>query len=107
MHYKNYFLVAGLCVAMLFKAQQTQPELYDPYTPEYFSVGKNDPAWLQLIVDNPSGVNFFEMEKKFGEWLDNDPDARHKTPEKKPAVNFYRRWQKAYRPFVNGNGEIV
>ncbi|WP_445482587.1 T9SS type A sorting domain-containing protein [Riemerella anatipestifer] len=107
MHYKNYFLVAGLCVAMLFKAQQTQPELYDPYTPEYFSVGKNDPAWLQLIVDNPSGVNFFEMEKKFGEWLDSDPDARRKTPEKKPAVNFYRRWQKAYRPFVNGNGEIV
>ncbi|MDY3402127.1 T9SS type A sorting domain-containing protein [Riemerella anatipestifer] len=107
MHYKNYFLVAGLCVAMLFKAQQTQPELYDPYTPEYFSVGKNDPAWLQLIVDNPSGINFFEMEKKFGEWLDSDPDARRKTPEKKPAVNFYRRWQKAYRPFVNGNGEIV
>ncbi|WP_425343236.1 VPS10 domain-containing protein [Riemerella anatipestifer] len=106
MHYKNYFLIAGLCTAMLFKAQN-QPELYDPYTPEYFSVSKEDPAWLQLIVDNPRGVNFFEMEKKFGEWLEKDPDARRKTPEKKPAVNFYRRWQKAYRPFVNGNGEIV
>ncbi|WP_434576581.1 VPS10 domain-containing protein [Riemerella anatipestifer] len=106
MHYKNYFLVAGICTAMLFKAQNQQ-ELYDPYTPEYFSVSKEDPAWLQLIVDNPNGVNFFEMEKKFGEWLDSDPDARRKTPEKKPAVNFYRRWQRAYKPFVNGNGEIV
>ncbi|MDD1524419.1 hypothetical protein CYV15_09405 [Riemerella anatipestifer] len=91
---------------MLFKAQNQQ-ELYDPYTPEYFSVSKEDPAWLQLIVDNPSGVNFFEMEKKFDEWLDSDPDARRKTPEKKPAVNFYRRWQKAYKPFVNRNGDIV
>uniref|UniRef100_UPI0035D4FC6C VPS10 domain-containing protein n=1 Tax=Riemerella anatipestifer TaxID=34085 RepID=UPI0035D4FC6C len=98
--------MAGLCATMLLKAQN-QMELHDPYTPEYFSVGKDDPAWLKLIVDNPRGVNFFEMEKKFGEWLDSDPDARRKTPEKKPVVNFYRRWQKAYRPFVNGNGEIV
>ncbi|MDY3547720.1 hypothetical protein PG291_03790 [Riemerella anatipestifer] len=102
--YKKVLLLACFYASLLMGQQQ---ELYDPYTPEYFSVGKNDPAWLQLIVDNPSGVNFFEMEKKFGEWLDNDPDARRKTPEKKPAVNFYRRWQKAYRPFVNGNGEIV
>ncbi|WP_252339430.1 VPS10 domain-containing protein [Riemerella anatipestifer] len=106
MHYKNYFLIASLCAITLFKAQN-QAELYDPYTPENFSVSKEDPAWLQLIIDNPSGINFFEMEKKFGEWLDNDPDARRKTPEKKPAVNFYRRWQRAYRPFVNSNGEIV
>ncbi|WP_258873566.1 hypothetical protein [Riemerella anatipestifer] len=82
MHYKNYFLVAGLCVAMLFKAQQTQPELYDPYTPEYFSVGKDDPAWLKLIVDNPSGVNFFEMEKKFGEWLESAPMPKEKPRRK-------------------------
>ncbi|MBT0530721.1 T9SS type A sorting domain-containing protein [Riemerella anatipestifer] len=102
--YKKVLLLACFYASLLMGQQQ---ELYDPYTPEYFSVGKDDPAWLKLIVDNPSGVNFFEMEKKFGEWLDSDPDARRKTPEKKPAVNFYRRWQKAYRPFVNGNGEIV
>ncbi|MCD5969282.1 VPS10 domain-containing protein [Riemerella anatipestifer] len=102
--YKKVLLLACFYASLLMGQQQ---ELYDPYTPEYFSVGKDDPAWLKLIVDNPSGVNFFEMEKKFGEWLESDPDARRKTPEKKPAVNFYRRWQKAYRPFVNGNGEIV
>ncbi|MFX1613137.1 T9SS type A sorting domain-containing protein [Riemerella anatipestifer] len=102
--YKKVLLLACFYASLLMGQQQ---ELYDPYTPEYFSVGKDDPAWLKLIVDNPSGVNFFEMEKKFGEWLDSDPDARRKTPEKKPAVNFYRRWQKAYRPFVNGKGEII
>ncbi|MDY3338119.1 hypothetical protein PG279_02875 [Riemerella anatipestifer] len=102
--YKKVLLLACFYASLLMGQQK---ELYDSYTPEYFSVSKEDPAWLQLIVDNPSGVNFFEMEKKFGEWLDSDPDARRKTPEKKPAVNFYRRWQKAYRPFVNGNGEIV
>ncbi|MDR7796279.1 T9SS type A sorting domain-containing protein [Riemerella anatipestifer] len=102
--YKKVLLLTYFYASLLMGQQQ---ELYDPYTPEYFSMGKNDPAWLQLIVDNPSGVNFFEMEKKFGEWLDSDPDARRKTPEKKPVVNFYRRWQKAYRPFVNGKGEIV
>ncbi|MFX1617162.1 T9SS type A sorting domain-containing protein [Riemerella anatipestifer] len=102
--YKKVLLLTCFYASLLMGQQQ---EFYDPYTPEYFSVGKDDPAWLKLIVDNPSGVNFFEMEKKFGEWLESDPDAKRKTPEKKPAVNFYRRWQKAYRPFVNGNGEIV
>ncbi|MDO5616673.1 MAG: hypothetical protein Q4G16_10815, partial [Cruoricaptor ignavus] len=29
-----------------------------------------------------------------------------KTTDKKPAVNFYRRWQKAFTPFVQSNGEI-
>ncbi|MDY3318557.1 T9SS type A sorting domain-containing protein [Riemerella anatipestifer] len=102
--YKKVLLLTCFYASLIMGQQQ---ELYDPYTPESFSVGKDDPAWLKLIVDNPRGVNFFEMEKKFGEWLEKDPDARRKTPEKKPAVNFYRRWQKAYRPFVNGNGEIV
>ncbi|MRN16932.1 T9SS C-terminal target domain-containing protein [Riemerella anatipestifer] len=102
--YKKVLLLTCFYASLLMGQQQ---ELYDPYTPEYFSVGKDAPAWLKLIVDNPRGVNFFEMEKKFSEWLEKDPDARRKTPEKKPAVNFYRRWQKAYRPFVNGNGEIV
>ncbi|MGQ2117914.1 hypothetical protein [Ornithobacterium rhinotracheale] len=86
-------------------AQRAGEELYDPYMPEYFA-GK-DPAWLQDIQKNPRGVNFYEMEKKFQDWLKADPDAKKKTVDKKPAVNFYRRWRKAYAPFVDAKGNIV
>ncbi|MBV7441792.1 T9SS type A sorting domain-containing protein [Weeksellaceae bacterium TAE3-ERU29] len=98
-------LIAFLSAMVGVMGQQNSEQLYDPYTPEYF-IG-DEPAWLQDIVKNPRGVNFFEMEKKFAEWIKNDIDARKKTVDKKPAVNFYRRWQKAYRPFVNNKGEIV
>nr|WP_185147438.1 hypothetical protein [Ornithobacterium rhinotracheale] len=101
-----------LCTALLLVAvnllgQRTpsEAELYDPYEPEYFA-GK-DPAWLQDIQKNPRGVNFYEMEKKFQDWLKADPDAKKKTVDKKPAVNFYRRWRKAYAPFVDVKGNIV
>ncbi|WP_020608198.1 WD40/YVTN/BNR-like repeat-containing protein [Riemerella columbina] len=102
---ENYgLIILAFLMSIGYCNAQTQ-ELYDPYTPEYFT--GNDPAWLQEIQKNPRGVNFFEMERKFQEWLASDPDAKKKTPEKKPAVNFYRRWRRAYEPFVNNKGEIV
>ncbi|MRI63287.1 T9SS C-terminal target domain-containing protein [Ornithobacterium rhinotracheale] len=104
----NKFLYAFAILVVTNLSGQNRPkdvELYDPYTPEYFA-GK-DPAWLQEIQRNPHGVNFYEMERKFYAWLEADPDAKKKTVDKKPAVNFYRRWRKAYLPFVNSKGEIV
>ncbi|MGV4461324.1 fibronectin type III domain-containing protein [Ornithobacterium rhinotracheale] len=102
---KKIFAVVIFMIAMSSFAQRAGEELYDPYMPEYFA-GK-DPAWLQDIQKNPRGVNFYEMEKKYQEWLASDPDAKKKTLDKKPAVNFYRRWRKAYAPFVDSKGNIV
>ncbi|WP_051617650.1 hypothetical protein [Prevotella sp. HUN102] len=79
--------------------------IFDPYTPEPLPV--DAPAWMSEIAKNPSSANFRKMDSLFRAWLANDVDARVKTIERKPAVNFYRRWEKAYRPYVGGNGRIV
>lgn len=79
--------------------------LYDPYTPEPLPAGA--PAWLREIARDPSGVNFARMDSLFRQWMAEDVDARVKTIERKPAVNFYRRWEKAYRPYVREHGRIV
>lgn len=61
---------------------------------------------MQEIVDNPSGVSYRKMDSLFNDWLSKDINARVKTLDKKPAVNFYRRWMKAYQPYVGGDGYI-
>lgn len=78
---------------------------FDPYTPEPLPV--DAPAWLREIARDPSGVNFAKMDSLFRQWMAEDVDARVKTIERKPAVNFYRRWEKAYRPYVREHGRIV
>ncbi len=47
------------------------------------------------------------MEALFRDWLAKDVNARVKTLDKKPAVNFYRRWAKAYRPYAQADGRIL
>lgn len=78
--------------------------LYDPYMREPLPL--DAPAWLQEIASNPSGVNYLRMDSLFVDWMAKDADARVKTIDKKPAVNFYRRWAKAYKPFVGADGFI-
>lgn len=77
---------------------------YDPYFPEPLPL--TAPEWMRQIEKNPSGVNFHEMQRLFNEWKAVDVDARVKTVENKPAVNFYRRWLAAYRDFVAPDGSI-
>ena len=77
---------------------------YDPYFPEPLPL--TAPEWMKQIENNPSGVNFHEMQRLFNEWKAVDVDARVKTVENKPAVNFYRRWMAAYRDFVAPDGTI-
>lgn len=62
---------------------------------------------MEEIVRSPSEVNFARMDSLFRTWLAEDVDARVKTIVRKPVVNFYRRWEKAYRPYVRSNGHIV
>ena len=79
-------------------------QLYDPYMPE--PLPENAPQWMRTIVENPTGVNFHDMQRLFNEWKASDVDVRVKTVENKPAVNFYRRWMAAYRDFVAPDGSI-
>lgn len=96
------FLISygGIHLAMAQNGQQ----FYDPYLSE--PVPESSPEWLNDIAENPSGVNFYEMQRKYSEWIAEDVDARVKTIENKPAVNFYRRWMAAYRDYVAPDGSI-
>ncbi len=78
---------------------------YDPYMPEPLPEGA--PEWMKAIEENPSGVNFNEMQRHYKQWISEDVDVRVKTVEHKPVVNFYRRWMSAYRKYVNSEGTIV
>lgn len=98
-------LIASLLASMPFLVQAQQHEaLYDPYMRE--PLPQDAPVWMQAIAQDPSGVNYAQMDSLFADWVGKDVDARVKTIDKKPAVNFYRRWMKAYRAFVGGDGYI-
>lgn len=80
-------------------------QLYDPYISE--PLPPNAPEWMKEIVENPSGVNFHQMQQLYNEWRATDVNVRVKTIDNKLAVNFFRRWSSAYRKYVNTKGEIV
>lgn len=91
------------CIAVTdMKAQSDMT--FDPYAREPLPVGA--PTWMREILDNPTGVNYRKMDSLFNYWLATDINARVKTLDRKPAVNFYRRWMKAYRPYVGTDGYI-
>lgn len=100
----------GLSICMLVCSvgslmAQSANKHFDPYVPEPLPAGA--PAWLKQIEQNPSGVNYFKMDSLFRDWCAKDIDARIKTIERKPAVNFYRRWARAYKHYVDATGRIV
>lgn len=93
-----------MLLAFASSAWAQTDDLFDPYMLEPLPAGA--PAWMESISNDPSGVNFRDMEAHFREWLAKDPDARAKTLEKKPAVNYYRRWHSAYERYVGDDGLI-
>lgn len=102
----NRFLFLSSVLLMwggALSAQQTAK--FNPYTSEPLPEGA--PEWMKCLADDPAGVNYFKMDSLFEEWAACNVDVRVKTRPYKPAVNFFRRWQKAYRPFVNAAGKIV
>ena len=101
---KNKFTIVLLLILALAVYNSNAQRLYDPYFREPLPL--TAPEWMKLIEKNPSGVNFHEMQRLFNEWKAVDVDARVKTVENKPAVNFYRRWMAAYRDFVAPDGTI-
>lgn len=87
---KNKFTIVLLLILALAVYNSNAQRLYDPYFREPLPL--TAPEWMKQIEKNPSGVNFHEMQRLFNEWKAVDVDARVKTVENKPAVNFYRRW---------------
>ena len=86
------------------QAQVNHTPLFDPYTPE--PLPASAPSWMRNIARDPSKVSFHEMDSLFNDWMATDINARVKTLDNKPAVNFYRRWMKAYKPYVGADGFI-
>ncbi len=103
-NHRQLIMMSAMVAGCAFAHAQVARSSYDPYTRE--PLPADAPAWMQEIEANPSGVNYARMDSLFADWMANDVDARVKTLEKKPAVNFYRRWMKAYRPFVGADGFI-
>lgn len=103
---KSFFTTILLFVIFAnFQTTNAQKQYYDPY--QHFALPPSAPKWMEEIEINPAGVNFFKMDSLYNDWINKDWDAKIKTVEKKPAVNFYRRWRKAYLPYVDKNGNIV
>lgn len=94
----------GLALAGSVYGYEDSESVYDPYSREPLPEGA--PVWMAAIRDDPSGVSYALMDSLYRGWLAEDVDARVKTVDRKPAVNFYRRWMKAYRPFVGADGMI-
>ncbi|MBQ3575826.1 MAG: hypothetical protein IJA28_00235, partial [Coprobacter sp.] len=93
-----------LSVIMLQSIANSTEKFYDPYMPE--PLPQNAPEWMKAIAENPSGVNFYEMQEKYQKWTANDVDVRVRIVENKQVVNFYRRWMSAYRGYVTSDGTI-
>lgn len=85
-------------------ADTLRQRTYDPYLLEPLPV--NAPEWMKKIEEDPSGVNYNDMQALFKEWKASDVNVRVKTVDNKAAVNFFRRWSKAYRPYV-GHGGVI
>ena len=78
---------------------------FDPYFLEALPV--TAPDWMRRIAEDPTGVNFHEMQRLYNDWRASDINIWVKTVDNKPAVNYYRRWMAAYRNHVAPDGTIV
>lgn len=102
-HRLKLWLLSPIFLLPTSNLAQTTPT-YDPYTPE--SLPDGVPTWMLPLGSRPSEVNYTHMDSLFRQWLATDVNARVKTVERKPVVNFFRRWAKAYRPYVRTDGSI-
>lgn len=101
---KSTALFAAFVAQSLVLSAQNAPR-FQPYMCE--PLPDTAPEWMQRLAENPTSVNYFEMDSLFESWAARHVDVRVKTRYHKPAVNFFRRWQRAYRPFVDAKGNIL
>ena len=98
-------LLPILCFALassLFAAERTDT-LYTPYRLNYLPAGS--PTWMAMLAE-PHGLDYRAMTDSFEVYLRDTPGARYKSRDTKQVVNHFRRFQKAYLPFVGTDGII-
>ena len=102
--YRN-FLALALCVLATGNtmAQEAKKAPYQPYAPT--GIPTHAPLWMQQLTDIEN-VNYHAMVDSFEEFRRQHPEMRRKSPTTKAVINYFRRWQKAYLPYVAENGKI-
>ena len=96
-----------LCASLLFCATAQEnvenDKYFTPYKLNYLPAGS--PVWMAQLA-NPQGLDYNAMVDSFEVYLKNTPGARYKSRDTKQVVNHFRRFQKAYLPFVQADGII-
>ena len=100
-------ILSLLCISSMFCANAQESSVNDtyftPYKLNYLPAGS--PAWMAQLA-NPQGLDYNAMVDSFEVYLSNTPGARYKSRDTKQVVNHFRRFQKAYLPFVQVDGII-
>ena len=98
-------ILSALCVLLISSATAAEhaDTLFIPYKLNYLPAGS--PVWMAQLA-NPEGLDYNAMVDSFEVYLKNTPGARHKSRDTKQVVNHFRRFQKAYLPFVHADGII-
>lgn len=100
---KIFSLFYFLFIISLSAQSQEENALHVAYDPVGLPVGA--PAWMAMLND-VEHVNYRAMEDSFERFLVENPKYRYKTPETKGVINYFRRWQKAHRPYMLHDGSI-
>lgn len=103
------FKKVGACIGFLIigsyaTAQDVSTEKYHPYAP--VGIPNGAPKWMEHLTDIED-VNFYAMNDSFEQYKHQHPEMQRKTPMTKAIINYFQRWQRIYRPYVNKEGRIV
>ncbi len=100
-------ILSLLCATTIFCASAQEhvanDQFFTPYKLNYLPAGS--PVWMAQLA-NPQGLDYNAMVDSFEVYLNNTPGARYKSRDTKQVVNHFRRFQKAYLPFVQADGII-
>ena len=101
--YKKIFSALCVLLASSMNASENADSLFTPYKLNYLPAGS--PVWMAQLA-NPQGLDYNAMVDSFEVYLQKTPGARYKSRDTKQVVNHFRRFQKAYLPFVQADGII-
>ena len=98
-------LLSALCMCLVSSAfaGEMADSLFTPYRLNYLPAGA--PVWMAELA-SPDGLDYNAMVDSFEVYMQNTPGARYKSRDTKQVVNHFRRFQKAYLPFVQADGII-
>ncbi len=103
----NRIFLSAICALISLgadaQANAVSDSLFTPYKLNYLPAGS--PLWMARLA-SPHGLDYNAMADSFEVYLKETPGARYKSRDTKQVVNHFRRFQKAYLPFVQPDGII-